>query len=80
MLIGLEGPSPLAFCFDEVVDFYGRWIEDRLDETVPVKEKGHVVGHRPKYRLSQLLGTEKPRTISVKAIQGLFGNRARRMN
>lgn len=72
--------GPLAYCFDEAVWLFGSWVDSRLEETVPVKKNGDVVGQRPKYRLGQLLGTEKPKKISEDAIKSMFGKRARRLD
>jgi hypothetical protein len=62
----------LAYWLDEAVGWYGMWIEARLDERKEVKEKGRVVGYRPKYRLGQLLGTEQPELPTADALRAAF--------
>lgn len=63
----------IAWCFDEAVGAFGRWVEFRLDEKKPVKKHGQTVGYKPKWRLEQLLGTEQylvPTEAEINAVLG----------
>jgi len=69
----LDDEPLLAACFDQAVNWFGRWVEAKLDEREPVKERGQVVGHRPRWRLGQLLGTEKPRKATREELIAMLG-------
>jgi hypothetical protein len=72
-LLDLSGEPYLAYCLDQAVSWYGHWIEARLDEKKDVKNsKGQVIGHKPKYRLGQLLGTEKPELATAEQLIAAF--------
>jgi hypothetical protein len=72
-LLAIEDEPLLAWWVDEAVGIYGQWIEARLDEREPVKEQGQIVGYKPRWRLGQLLGTERPRKASRQALIAMFG-------
>lgn len=72
-IMGLDDEPLLAWCFDQAVNWFGRWVEAKLDEREPVRERGQVVGHRPRWRLGQLLGTEKPRRATREALIAMLG-------
>jgi hypothetical protein len=63
----------LAWCIDEVVSTFGRWVEVKMSEQEEVK-RGHVViGHKPRWRMEQLLGTEKPYLPSGDELRAVLG-------
>jgi hypothetical protein len=50
----------LAWCLNQAVSWYGHWIEAKLDEQEPIERNGVIVGTKPRWRIGQLLDTDKP--------------------
>ncbi len=63
----------LAWCIDEVVNTFGRWVEAKMNEQDEVKRNGAVVGHKPRWRIEQLLGTEKAYLPSADELRAVLG-------
>ncbi len=72
-MMEIEEPY-LAWCFDEAVVTFGHWVEAKLEEKDPVRKGGQVVGYRPRWRITELLGVEKPRRVSIQALKAMFGS------
>jgi hypothetical protein len=65
----------LAWCVDQAVGTYGRWIEAMLSQREEIKgANGKVKGTRAKYRLDVLLGIErKPKPPSRRELIAALG-------
>jgi hypothetical protein len=72
-MTGIDEPY-LAWCFDEAVSTFGRWVEAKLDEQDPILRNGQVAGYRPRWRITELLGIETPQKASVQALKAIFGS------
>jgi len=72
-LVEITGEPLLAYFFDQAVMVYGQWIESKLSEKKPVKKQGRVVGHKPKWRLAQLLGIDETRVPSADELRVALG-------
>lgn len=67
-MLCLDESPYLAWCVDQAVAAFGFWVEAMLDEEKAVRKNGKVVGTRKRWRLGQLLGTEKPEMATAEGL------------
>lgn len=72
-LAGLADNLLLSWCFDQAVWLFGTWVENKLSEKKEVRKNGRVVGHKPRYTLGRILGTEKPGKVNRAQWRAMFG-------
>jgi hypothetical protein len=66
----------VALDFDQALAQFGIWIDDRLKQTKPIKRGNVVVGHKPRYKLADLLTDQPARgLIDLGALAGQIGIR-----